>query len=190
MGGDGNNSFFIRTPPEVQAQAAEPRVRPADDQTHESPEAKRRKIRKGTRSCWECKRRKIRCNFASASDAVCIGCQRRGTHCLSQEYPEEDSRPAERGQQIGDRIVRVEALVEQLVRKVGSAPASSDSLSTSPINTLTPSSRGTPAERDDTITASNPGLPTPTPSDAESTQLMSLCSVSGVCHRIIPAVSD
>ncbi|KAB5545756.1 hypothetical protein GE09DRAFT_967838 [Coniochaeta sp. 2T2.1] len=126
----------------------------------ESPETKRRKIRKGTRSCWECKRRKIRCNFGSASDAVCIGCQRRGTHCLSQEYPEEASRPAERGQQIGDRIVRVEALVEQLVRKVGNG-------------------------EEQPIT-SYPGLPTPPTSDTEPAAFKSFCDATPV--RLSPSL--
>ncbi|KAL7905216.1 hypothetical protein GGI35DRAFT_471775 [Trichoderma velutinum] len=83
--------------------------------------AKRRKIRKGTRSCWECKRRKIRCVFDNAAeDALCFGCQRRGTTCVSQEFPEEEQSGG-RAQQMGDRIVRVEALVEQLVRTVGSS---------------------------------------------------------------------
>ncbi|KAM0258935.1 hypothetical protein ACHAQJ_003591 [Trichoderma viride] len=84
-------------------------------------EAKRRKIRKGTRSCWECKRRKIRCVFDNAAeDALCFGCQRRGTTCVSQEFPEEE-RSGGRARQMGDRIVRVEALVEQLVRTVGNS---------------------------------------------------------------------
>ena len=82
-------------------------------------EAKRRKIRKGTRSCWECKRRKIRCTFTSHRDTVCIGCRRRSTKCVSQEFPEEASAPADRSRFMGDRIVRVEALVEQLVKTVG-----------------------------------------------------------------------
>lgn len=82
------------------------------------PEAKRRKVRKGTRSCWECKRRKVRCNFVSDQDSVCSGCRHRGTKCQSQEYPEEPSAPADRSRQMGDRIVRVEALVEQLVKTV------------------------------------------------------------------------
>lgn len=82
-------------------------------------EAKRRKIRKGTRSCWECKRRKIRCTFTSHRDTVCIGCRRRSTKCVSQEFPEEASAPADRSRYMGDRIVRVEALVEQLVKTVG-----------------------------------------------------------------------
>ncbi|PKK43129.1 hypothetical protein CI102_13476 [Trichoderma harzianum] len=84
-------------------------------------EAKRRKIRKGTRSCWECKRRKIRCVFDNAAeDALCFSCQRRGTTCVSQEFPEEEQSGG-RARQMGDRIVRVEALVEQLVRTVGNS---------------------------------------------------------------------
>lgn len=169
------DSSYIRSPSEPELGSGVRRSAADLD----SPETKRRKIRKGTRSCWECKRRKIRCNFGSAADAVCIGCQRRGTHCLSQEYPEEASRPAERGQQIGDRIVRVEALVEQLVRKVGNgSPQDSQS---SPINTIASSSKATPAEREDPITASHPGLPTPCPSDAESTQFNTFCNASPVC---------
>ncbi|KAH6962196.1 hypothetical protein BKA56DRAFT_598468 [Ilyonectria sp. MPI-CAGE-AT-0026] len=85
-------------------------------------DAKRRRIRKGTRSCWECKRRKVRCSYSTASASVCIGCDRRGSSCVSQAYPEEAA-PATsaggRGRQMGDRIVRVEALIEQLVRRVG-----------------------------------------------------------------------
>ncbi|PVH95581.1 hypothetical protein DM02DRAFT_600670 [Periconia macrospinosa] len=46
--------------------------------------AKRRKLRKGTHSCWECRRRKVKCTFASAEDAVCITCRRRGAQCASQ----------------------------------------------------------------------------------------------------------
>lgn len=83
------------------------------------PEVKRRKIRKGTSSCWECKRRKVRCTFAAASDSVCISCQRRGTNCLSQEFPEEASSPEDRARHVGDRIGRVEALVDKLVKAVG-----------------------------------------------------------------------
>ncbi|OIW30168.1 hypothetical protein CONLIGDRAFT_669883 [Coniochaeta ligniaria NRRL 30616] len=174
------NSSYIQSPPEPE-RGGGVRRSVADVET---PETKRRKIRKGTRSCWECKRRKIRCNFGSASDAVCIGCHRRGTHCLSQEYPEEASRPAERGQQIGDRIVRVEALVEQLVRKVGNAsPPDSQS---SPITTFTSSSKTTPAEREDPIAASHPGLPTPCPSDIESTQFNTFCNASPADHQSAP----
>ncbi|QIW96759.1 hypothetical protein AMS68_002277 [Peltaster fructicola] len=61
---------------------------PMDDRCR----VKRRGLRKGTHSCWECKRRKMRC-VADASvtrgPTVCQGCRRRGSACVSQEVPEE-----------------------------------------------------------------------------------------------------
>lgn len=70
--------------------------------------AKRRKVRKGTQSCWECKRRKIRCIFASSEDVTCISCERRRAPCVSQEMP-EDLSPAKTGNRhLGERIARVE----------------------------------------------------------------------------------
>ncbi|KAL4738592.1 hypothetical protein BDV11DRAFT_134947 [Aspergillus similis] len=82
-----------------------------DDQIHHS---KRRKVRKGTRSCWECKRRKVRCIFASAEHAVCNNCRRRGTACVSQEL--HDTAGTSSGQsQVEARLGRVEDLVERLV---------------------------------------------------------------------------
>ncbi|VUC28757.1 unnamed protein product [Clonostachys rosea] len=54
-----------------------------------NPSRKRRKIRKGTQSCWECKRRKIRCTFATPADTTCDGCRSRKTKCVSQEFDDE-----------------------------------------------------------------------------------------------------
>jgi hypothetical protein len=85
-------------------------------------ENKRRKTRKGTSSCWECKRRKTRCNFTNPGDAVCVGCRRRGMACVSQEYDEVPSQRTGKAPQMGDRIVRVEALVAELVKKVTGTP--------------------------------------------------------------------
>jgi hypothetical protein len=50
---------------------------------------KRRKVRKGTFSCWECKRRKMKCIPDSLTVFPCKSCRRRGSHCVSQEFPEE-----------------------------------------------------------------------------------------------------
>jgi hypothetical protein len=50
--------------------------------------AKKRKIRKGTFSCWECKKRKTRCELEPGSSSACIFCRRRGLSCVSQEYAE------------------------------------------------------------------------------------------------------
>ncbi|KAK0657628.1 hypothetical protein B0T16DRAFT_402194 [Cercophora newfieldiana] len=54
------------------------------------PALKRRKLRKGTQSCWECKRRKTRCTFVSPRESVCDGCRSREVQCVSQEFCEEN----------------------------------------------------------------------------------------------------
>ncbi|AEO63011.1 uncharacterized protein THITE_2040701, partial [Thermothielavioides terrestris NRRL 8126] len=58
-----------------------------ESSVEEQSEPPRKKVRKGTRSCWECKRRKIRCSFAAPADVICLGCKSRGTACVSQEFP-------------------------------------------------------------------------------------------------------
>ncbi|KAK0102442.1 hypothetical protein ONS95_006061 [Cadophora gregata] len=78
---------------------------------------RRKRVRKGTRSCWECKRRKVRCQLSSEDVPVCSGCLSRGTTCLSQEYPEERE-PSNHGNQVGERLGRMEALLETLLAKV------------------------------------------------------------------------
>jgi hypothetical protein len=55
----------------------------------DEPSAKRRKVRKGTHSCWECRRRKAKCVFASPDDTVCTPCARRHTRCVGQETLED-----------------------------------------------------------------------------------------------------
>lgn len=104
-----------------------------DYETISEPGPKRRKIRKGTKSCWECKKRKMKCVYADTSspadaDPMCIGCQRRESNCVSQEFEFFDGRDnAGHLERKGrhhtsakdkNRIARVEDLVEQLIRKV------------------------------------------------------------------------
>lgn len=76
---------------------------------------KRRRIRKGTRSCWECKRRKIRCIFASSEDATCLNCQRRHVPCVSQEVPEDLSLAKKSNWHLGERIAEVEKLIQDIL---------------------------------------------------------------------------
>ncbi|KAJ6171107.1 hypothetical protein N7470_000174 [Penicillium chermesinum] len=57
----------------------------------------------------------MKCTFALSTDKACTRCQRRGAKCVSQEFPEQVSSSMDRSLQMGDRIVRVEALVEQLL---------------------------------------------------------------------------
>ena len=77
--------------------------------------SERRKVRKGTQSCWECKRRKVRCTLAAPRDVACEGCKRRGTLCVSQEFAYVGTSTSST-RQVGDRLGRVEALVEQLLK--------------------------------------------------------------------------
>ncbi|OAA76106.1 C6 zinc finger domain containing protein [Akanthomyces lecanii RCEF 1005] len=91
-------------------------VRPPPAAVPTSPSGtvpKKRKVRKGTQSCWECKRRKIRCTFASSTDAVCDGCKSRQTKCIGQEY-QDDPAPASRK---ADRLKRMESIIEDLVKQ-------------------------------------------------------------------------
>ncbi|KAK3321300.1 hypothetical protein B0T19DRAFT_360444 [Cercophora scortea] len=91
-------------------------------------EGRRKRVRKGTTSCWECKRRKIRCTLSSSActepNAVCDGCRRRGTACIGQTFPDvRTARPATAVEGPGaDRLGRVEALVEKLLRTAGTVP--------------------------------------------------------------------
>ncbi|KAK1982981.1 hypothetical protein LZ30DRAFT_688017 [Colletotrichum cereale] len=80
--------------------------------------AKKRKVRKGTRSCWQCRKRKIRCEFTSNEEETCDGCQTRGTVCVSQEFADqEQSGPPERG--LVQRLGRLEELMMKLADKMG-----------------------------------------------------------------------
>ncbi|KAJ9614315.1 hypothetical protein H2200_002451 [Cladophialophora chaetospira] len=88
--------------------------RSANSETASTPDPKRRKVRKGTQSCWECKRRKVRCTFAVPTDSTCDGCRSRRVKCVSQEFCSEQ----ESGSSKTNRLERVEAAVEQLARKV------------------------------------------------------------------------
>ncbi|GFN17019.1 Zn(II)2Cys6 transcription factor [Aspergillus tubingensis] len=90
---------------------------------------KRRKVRKGTRSCWECKRRKVRCIFSSSSNTICNNCRRRGSTCISQELPDS---PIPTSKDLVDaRLDRVERILEQLVNP-GSRALSSENYTETP----------------------------------------------------------
>ncbi|KAI1816292.1 hypothetical protein GGS20DRAFT_583671 [Poronia punctata] len=88
-------------------------IRGAEESTSH---AKRRKVRKGTRSCWECRRRKIRCVYASDNAEICAGCDTRGTNCVSQEFPDGQTQIQDR--RVTQRLGRVEEMLEKLVEKI------------------------------------------------------------------------
>ncbi|KAJ5700161.1 hypothetical protein N7536_003174 [Penicillium majusculum] len=122
----------------------------------------RKKIRKGTRSCWQCKHRKVRCNFASDSDQSCKECLARGLPCRSQELPEPKNPRESDRTYLNERMARVEKLLETLLVRVGGGGSQQrdsksllDSVETSPESsqssppivapaTATPSADNTP----------------------------------------------
>jgi hypothetical protein len=80
------------------------------------PASKRRKVRKGTQSCWECKRRKVRCIFTLPTNASCDNCGRRKTACVSQEYVDDAESPKERAEVgVEARLRKIEDVLEQMV---------------------------------------------------------------------------
>jgi hypothetical protein len=91
----------------------------------DAPSANRRRLQRGTSSCWEYKRRNISCDFLSGSNTTCacVSCQRRGSKCISQEFS-DDSTPPPNGhyRQVGERVIQVEALVDQLLRQMDGRP--------------------------------------------------------------------
>ncbi|KAI2613428.1 hypothetical protein GGR54DRAFT_327985 [Hypoxylon sp. NC1633] len=127
-------------------------------------DAKRRKTRKGTHSCWACKRRKEKCIFGSSTSsstssvkgAICLGCQRRGTRCVSQEFPDDISAPPDGARQMGDRMVRLEAMVEKLIGRLGHDDAHGSWSASSP----------------DGGARQDYGIPTPASIESESTRLL------------------
>ncbi|KAJ5833436.1 hypothetical protein N7474_001747 [Penicillium riverlandense] len=83
----------------------------------EDQQPPRKKIRKGTRSCWECKHRKVRCHFASDGDRSCRECLVRGLLCRTQDLPKpENPRESDRAS-LNDRLARVESLLERFMQR-------------------------------------------------------------------------
>ncbi|KAK0732908.1 hypothetical protein B0T26DRAFT_622077, partial [Lasiosphaeria miniovina] len=79
---------------------------------------RRRKVRKGTHSCWECRRRKIRCQFGPGNDAVCLPCQGRGSSCRSQEFVDESRPQQQPDRRMAQRLGRLEDLMSKLVDRI------------------------------------------------------------------------
>ncbi|KAL6856310.1 hypothetical protein J3F83DRAFT_448238 [Trichoderma novae-zelandiae] len=79
-----------------------------------------RKVRKGTRSCWECKRRKIRCSFQPGNPATCIWCTSHNLVCVSQRFRDEAS-DASRTQSMEERMMRMENLLGRVLDRMEAA---------------------------------------------------------------------
>ncbi|KAK3317145.1 hypothetical protein B0T19DRAFT_302331 [Cercophora scortea] len=113
---------------------------------------RRRKVRKGTHSCWECRRRKIRCQYGPASDTICLPCQARGSACRSQEYVDESRPQHAPDRRMAQRLGRLEDLMARLVDRI--LPEVGTSAKRRPSQTHSParSDRASPTPSQDTAT--------------------------------------
>ncbi|KAJ5587342.1 uncharacterized protein N7459_003107 [Penicillium hispanicum] len=80
-------------------------------------EPRRKRVRKGTKSCWECKRRKVKC-IPSEDLSICVSCLERATPCLRQEYVDDQSPHHAEDSALAQRMARVESLLESLVDRI------------------------------------------------------------------------
>uniref|UniRef100_A0A8H7K8N4 Zn(2)-C6 fungal-type domain-containing protein n=1 Tax=Bionectria ochroleuca TaxID=29856 RepID=A0A8H7K8N4_BIOOC len=85
----------------------------------------RRILRKGTHSCAECKRRKTRCFFESPTATTCVGCQRRGTACIGQEFVDVPVSRRDEDPPTRERLERIESMLQRLTDRVFSSDGSS-----------------------------------------------------------------
>ncbi|KAL1631977.1 hypothetical protein SLS56_004182 [Neofusicoccum ribis] len=74
----------------------------------------RKKMRKGTHSCFECRRRKIRCIFSDEHPGECTECFARGSRCIDQEHADPESIVDNR-KNLRERVAKLEALIESLL---------------------------------------------------------------------------
>ncbi|KAF2112471.1 hypothetical protein BDV96DRAFT_614309 [Lophiotrema nucula] len=76
----------------------------------------RKKMRKGTHSCFECRRRKIRCIYPPDNQNVCSECFARGSRCVDQEHADPEVIVDHR-KNLRERVSRLEALIENLLEE-------------------------------------------------------------------------
>ena len=95
-----------------------------------------KKMRKGTRSCFECRRRKIRCIFSADNASVCSECFARGSKCMGQEAAEVDVSSLDNRKNLRERVAKLEALVDALSQDRSTPKQESFKASVEPAGTL------------------------------------------------------
>ncbi|KAF2870631.1 hypothetical protein BDV95DRAFT_607781 [Massariosphaeria phaeospora] len=105
------------------------------------PLSKKRKLRKGVHSCWECKRRKIKCVFATSQHEACISCYQKAIDCISQADKDLTAESLRNGStRVFDRrLGRVETLLEVLIKRQGDDLSTVSDTNSSVLRNTTPS---------------------------------------------------
>ncbi|KAF2684675.1 hypothetical protein K458DRAFT_442514 [Lentithecium fluviatile CBS 122367] len=139
----------------------------------------RKKMRKGTHSCFECRRRKIRCIFPSDNPDVCSECFARGSRCIDQEHADPEV-VVDHRKNLRERVSRLEALVDSLLEDK-SEKSQSDTASMKTPNTA---SSKTP-----NLISRDAFPPTPLSSDASSAVLQNVQRVGSDRGHHVPILS-
>ncbi|KAF2033837.1 hypothetical protein EK21DRAFT_97953 [Setomelanomma holmii] len=139
----------------------------------------RKKMRKGTHSCFECRRRKIRCIFQPDNPDVCSECFARGSRCIDQEHANPEV-VVDHRKNLRERVSRLEALVENLL---DDKTVKSESRSQSVSQADTSSPKATTLYNKDTFP------PTPLTSEASSNILSNSQRVPSNRGHHIPILS-
>ena len=103
----------------------------------------------------------MRCIFDPEASGTCNGCRRRGSQCVSQEFPEEISLSVDQTHDIAESAARTEH---------------PDAASESTVHT----GRADTTSNEDSRKASN-GIPTPLSRDAESPRHLAFYKFLQVC---------
>ncbi|KAH8880494.1 hypothetical protein GQ53DRAFT_891054 [Thozetella sp. PMI_491] len=84
---------------------------------------RRRKVRRGTSSCWECRHSKIKCVYDKTS-SVCNACRQRRQICNSQMLYDDplSEQLGTQKRQLRDRLDRLETLVSHLTGQPNAPP--------------------------------------------------------------------
>ncbi|KAF3483209.1 putative C6 finger domain protein [Arthroderma uncinatum] len=93
------------------------------DTSQHDQEPQRKKMRKGTKSCYECRRRKIRCTYAAARPGICNECHARGSSCIDQEHAPMRAEAAklrvgDQSYSLRERVAALEHTVSKMVRRM------------------------------------------------------------------------
>ncbi|PGH17666.1 hypothetical protein AJ79_01028 [Helicocarpus griseus UAMH5409] len=110
----------------------------------------RRKMRKGTKSCFECRRRKIRCTYDPERPNLCNECYTKGTACIDQENAPisisgTGNRGGDQAYSLRERVAILEETVNMILKRLDDMAMNAASRPTN-WSGLRPSGEGTQRE--------------------------------------------
>lgn len=126
-----------------------PPMRGSPEGSSKSDAGIRKRMRKGTHSCFECRRRKIKCIFSPDNPNVCTECFARGSRCIDQESADNDVIVDHR-KNLRERVARLESIIHTMLEEKSDNKAAEVLRDLGSISRVppTPSSQGSPLNGD------------------------------------------